>query len=203
MTDKRDTAEGSAEARREQSEEILFIGAKRALIGGILAGGVAIGGQFLVGQIYSGTEARSFLTALVPSARAVGTGVVSASATIMALMLTMVGLGRRATRDLGDRFFKRIERIGLLSTIGLSAGVLQLLILTIPLQESQKLPASWFTIVYYALMTLTAAISGLMVAIVLMLFNAMQSLIKVFNPDTVSVASESKGRRAEQGRSQK
>jgi hypothetical protein len=168
-----------SEEQHEQSERLLFIGAKRALIGGILAGGIVIAGQFLVGQIYSGTEARRLLEAVVPSSRAVGTSVVGASATILALMLTMLSLGRHATSRLEATFFKRIERIGLLSTIGMSAGILLLLLLNIPLQESQELPGSWYTIVYYALIASTAGVSGLLIAIVLMLYNAMQTLVKV------------------------
>jgi hypothetical protein len=171
-------AQATAE-RQKESERLLFIGAKRALVGGILAGGVTIGGQLLVGQIYGGTEARRLLEAVVPSARAVGTGVVGASATVLALMLTMISLSRHATSRLEATFFKRIERIGFLSTTAMAVGILLLLLLNIPLQESQELPASWYTIVYYALIAITASVSGLLIAIVLMLYNAMQSLVRV------------------------
>ena len=139
-----------------------------------------------MGQIYSGTEARQFLEAVVPSSRAVGTSVVTASATILALMLTMISLSRQATSQLEATFFKRIERIGLLSTTAMVSGILLLLILSIPLQESKNLPNSWYTIVYYTLIVITAAVTGLLVAIVLMLYNAMQSLVKVLRSDTTT-----------------
>ena len=165
--------------QKAEDEAVLFIGAKRALIGGLLAGGIAIAGQYLVGRVYSGTEARRLLEAFVPSARAVGTAAVTGSATILALMLTMISLSRHATSQLESVFFKRVERIGLLSTISLATGVLLLLVLTIPLQESDNLPGSWYSIVYYVLIALTAAVSALLITTVLMLYNAMQSLIKV------------------------
>lgn len=170
--------EGSTE-KQQQSQHLLFIGAKRALIGGLLAGGIAIIGQYLVGRIYSGTEARQLLEAVIPSARSLGTSVVTASSTILALMLTMISLSRHATSALEVTFFKRVERIGLMSAAGLVAAMLLLLFLSIPIQESQQLPTSWYSIVYYTLITFTAAVTGLLVSIVLMLYNAMQSLVNV------------------------
>ncbi|MDQ4076029.1 MAG: hypothetical protein M3220_07260 [Chloroflexota bacterium] len=174
--------EAGQRQQRQQSEHILCVGAKQALIGALLAAGVAIGGQLIVGQVYSGTEARRLLEALIPSARSVGTGVVSASATILALMLAMLSLSRHATSQLDMLFFKRVQQIGLLSTGALAAGILLLLLLSIPLQESKNLPAGWYSTVYYLLVALTAAVAALLVAIVLMLYNALQSLIHVLRP---------------------
>jgi uncharacterized integral membrane protein len=164
-------------------ERVLFLGAKRALAGGVLAGSIALGGQWFIGQVYSGAEALRLIEAMVPSARAVGSSVVTASGTILALMLTMLSLTNQTERtSFGSIFFKRIERIGQLSTIALATGILLLLLLSIPLQESQNVPSSWFRGVYFVLISLTAALAGLLVAIVLMLMNAMTSLIAVVRP---------------------
>lgn len=168
---------------------ILYATAKRAAIGGAIAGGVVLIGQWAVGRVYSGAEARQLLDAFVPSARAVGTGSITASTTILALMLTMLSLSRHATSRLEEMFFERVERIGLLSTIGLAASVLLLLLLTVPLQESQKLPQAWYTYVYYALIGLVAGVAALLVATVLMLYSAMQSLIRVLGPSRGSASS--------------
>jgi uncharacterized integral membrane protein len=165
-----------------QGERVLFLGAKRALAGGLLAGGIALGGQWFIGQVYSGAEALRLIEAMVPSARAVGTSVVTASGTILALMLTMLSLTSQAETSFDSIFFKRIERIGQLSTLALATGILLLLLLSVPLQESQNVPSSWFRGVYFVLISLTAALAGLLVAIVLMLMNAMSSLIAVLRP---------------------
>lgn len=175
----------------QQGEEILFVGAKRALIGGLLAAGVAAGGQWFVGQVYSGTEARNLLEAMMPSARSVGSAVVTAAGTILALMLTMLSLTSQAKSSFDRVFYQRVERIGLLSTIALAMGTLLLLFLTVPLQESQQVPSSWYSYVYYILIALTASLSGLLVAIVLMLYNAMTSLIQVLRPGHQSEATGS------------
>ena len=117
------------------------------------------------------------------SKRYVGSGVITASATILALMLTMLSLSRHATSSLESEFFKRVEQIGLLSTIGLIASVLLLLLLSMPVEESQQLPSSWYTFVYYFFVTLTAGVAGTLVTIVLMLYNALKTIITVLSPD--------------------
>ena len=169
-------------SEQQRGEQTLFLGAKRAFMGGVLAAGIALAGQWFVGQIYSGAEARRLIEAMVPSSRAVGSSVVTASGTILALMLTMLSLTSQAKTSFDSIFYKRIERIGLLSTIALVAGILLLLFLSIPLQESKNVPNSWYSGVYYVLIALTAGIAGLQVGIVLMLLNAMSSLIAVLRP---------------------
>ncbi len=176
-------------ASNQQGEQILFVGAKRALFGGLLAAGVAAGGQWFVGQVYSGTEARNLLEAMLPSARSVGSAVVTAAGTILALMLTMLSLTNQAKSSFDRVFYQRVERIGLLSTIALAMGTLLLLFLSIPLQESQQVPSSWYSYVYYVVIALTASLAGLLVAIVLMLYNAMTSLIQVLRPGPESEGS--------------
>ena len=163
-------------------ERTLFVGAKWALIGGVVAAGIAIFGLLAIGQVYSGTEARGLINAMIPSTRSVGTGVVTTSSTILALMLAMLSLSSKAKTRMQDLFYRRVERVGFLSTIALFAALLMLVLLSIPIEQSKNVPNSWFSFVYYFIIVYTAALAGLMVAIVLMLFNAMQSLIEVISP---------------------
>lgn len=167
---------------RENSEIILFVGAKRALIGGLLAAATALLGQLLVGRVYSSIEALRLLEASIPSARSVGTAVVTASATILALMLTMLGLSRQDGDQLSRRFFKEVEQIGLFTSISLVASILLLVLLSFPVQESGDLPSSWYSIIYYILTTATALIAGLLVAVVLLLYSTIRSLFEIVVP---------------------
>ncbi len=193
-TQRRSATEQEAQHAGEQT---LFVGAKRAIIGGVLAAGVALAGQWFVGQVYSGTEARNLVDALVPAARSVGSSVVTASGTILALMLTMLSLTSQASTTFDRVFYQRIKRIGLLSTISLAAGILLLLFLSIPVQESQNVPGTWFSVVYYVLIALTAGLAGLLVTIVLMLFNAVTSLIHVLSPTPSATSRPGKNRETE------
>ncbi|CAN5492112.1 hypothetical protein BH18ACI1_BH18ACI1_23460 [soil metagenome] len=177
-----------------KNEHILFFGSKKALYGGLLAGAIALGGQWLVGQVYNGYEARQLLEAVASSSLYLGSSIVTASATIIALMLTMLSLTSQSDSDFGAVFFKRIQQIARLSTIALSAGILLLLFLSVPLQESDKVPANWFKIIYYVLITFVAGLSGLAVGIVLMLLNSINSLIEVVRPSTDEEVEEAKNR---------
>jgi hypothetical protein len=164
--------------KQNKSEDNLFIQDMWALGGGLLTAGVAIGGQWLIGQIYSGYEARNLIQAMLNSALFFAGSVVTASATILALMLTMLSLSDQTKADFEMTFFHRIEQIGVLTTICLAGGILMLLFLSVPLQESKNVPNHWFTIIYYILIVFLALLAGLLVSIILMLLNSIRSLIK-------------------------
>lgn len=179
--------QGSLNASKKDEQKgksRLFIGEKKALIGGVFAAAVALVGQWLIGQIYSGYEARRLVEAMAASAHYLGSAVVTASATIIALMLTMLSLSNQTEDDFDIIFYRRIKRIGVLATASLIGGILLLLFLSVPLQEADSVPSRWFTTIYYVLIGFLAVLSGLLVAIVLMLLNAITSLIDVVRPET-------------------
>lgn len=177
-----------------KGEHTLFLGSRKALFGGLLAAAVALGGQWIVGQVYSGHKARDLVEAVASSALYLGSSIVTAAATIIALMLTMLSVTKQADDEFDSIFFKQIQRIALFSTIALSGGILLLLTLSMPLQESDQVPANWFTAIYYVLIVFIAALSGLSVGIVLMLLNAINSLIDVVRPSTDEDVEEAKDR---------
>jgi ABC-type multidrug transport system permease subunit len=161
----------------------LFLGGYHALYGGVVAGAVALGGQWILGSVYSGYEARQFLESMSSSALYFGSAVVTGTTTILALMLTLLSLTSQSESDFDRLFYSRIKRIGQLATAGLMGGILLLLFLSIPVKDAQNTPASWFTIMYYLLMTFLAILAGLLISIVLMLQNAIGSLIKIISPN--------------------
>lgn len=192
MANSTDKNSSSNSPEEQRAEHALFFGDRRALIGGLLAAGIALAGQWLVGQIYSGYEARQLLEASASSAHYLASSIVTASATVIALMLTMLSLSKQSESEFDSVFFKRIELIGTLSAIALSAGILLLLFLSTPIQQSDEVPNSWFLVIYYILIAFVAGLAGLVVSIVMMLLNAIKSLIKVVRPST-AVSSEEPG----------
>lgn len=189
----RDEREHSETSQR-RGEHTLFEGAKRAWFGGLLAAIVALIGQWFVGQIYSGYKARELLEAVVGAALFLASSVVTAAATIIALMLTMLSLTKQSDDEFDPVFFKQIQQIAMLSTIALVGGILLLLFLSMPLQESDQVPTHWFTTVYYVLIVFVAGLSGLLVGIVLMLLNAVNSLIDVVRPTVDEEVEQAKER---------
>jgi hypothetical protein len=75
-----------------------------------------------------------------------------------------------------------LRRAGVVTSSAIILALMLTMLSLVPLQESKNLSASWYTIVYYVLIAVTAAVTGLLVAIVLMLYNALQSLIAVLRP---------------------
>ena len=177
-----DKQTGKKKESDEKDKRPFFIGSKRALLGGLLAAAIALFGQWIMGQVYSGYEARRFLEAMSSSARYLGNSIVTASATILALMLTLISLVDQADKTFERAFFKRVEKIGFLAAIELIGGILLLLFLSIPFSESDEVPGVWFTTLYYFLIAFLALLSGLLVAIVLMLLSTITSTINIIRP---------------------
>src|SRR5205085_9497203 len=116
--DKQDLDSNAKSLKKEQAG--LVHGDFWALVGGLLAVATVLVGQWFIGRIYSGSEARNLLEAMINSALWLGGSVVTASATILALMLTMLSLSDQSKIDFDKYFFKRIEQIGILTTISLA-----------------------------------------------------------------------------------
>lgn len=174
-------------AAEHHSQHLLFYGSNKAMYGGLLAGAIALGGQWLVGQVYNGYEARQLLESVAASSLYLGSSIVTASATIIALMLTMLSMSKNSDSQFDSVFYKQIQIIATLSSVALSAGILLLLFLSIPLQESEQVPSSWYRTIYYILITFVAVLSGLSVGIVLMLLSTINSLINVVKPTVEQV----------------
>ena len=165
-----------------QAESELITSDVWAFIGGALAAGIAFAGQWFIGRIDDGYQARQLLQAMLTPALYFCASVVTASATILALMLTMLSLSDQSKIDFDKVFFHRIEQIGVLTTISLGSSILLLLFLSFPLEKSES-PTQWFTTIYYILIVALALLAGLLVSIVLMLLNAIRSLIERVRPD--------------------
>lgn len=171
---------------KEQVESTgLFINDMWALFGGVLTAIIALVGQWFIGRNYSGEQTQYLLQAINNSALWLGGSVVTASATILALMLTMLSLSDSTKIDFDKVFFRRIEQIGVMTTISLAGGILLLLFLSIPLQASKNVPNQSFTVIYYILIVVLALLAGLLITVVLMLLNAIRSLIEGVKPEGI------------------
>ena len=86
----------------------------------------------------------------------------------------------------GGPFYKRIERIALVSIIGLIAAIVLLLILSAPIQEAseraERAGTLQVTLTYYLLVGLAALVAGLFVGVIVMLYNAIQTVITAVAP---------------------
>lgn len=164
------------------------------LTGGFIAALVAGLGVLAVGQL-SGFEARGLLEAMLPSVRFLSSALMTASATIMALMLTLLSLSHNAQSKLEARHYVRIERVAMMSSIELIGATLLLMLLSIPITENgPEIPSIYFQVLYYAVLIASALLGGFLCTIVLVLQKAIHGLIYILSPSHSStIAFEGEG----------
>ena len=151
--------------------------------GGLIALAVAFGVNSLAGTIYNEAEAREMVDALSTSALRFGAAIATSSTTILALMLALVGITRNADENFGGGLYKRVQRLGTLSTVSLCWAIFLLLVLSLPVGEFENLPGRWYTFFYWLLVTLISGLTGLAITVVLMLYNAIQHVIETLASD--------------------
>lgn len=150
---------------------------RKAILGGLVAAVVSIAGSTMVGQV-SGGEGRLLVEAMLPSTRFLCIAVMTASATILALMLTALGLSRNAPTPLRSSHYKRVEQIALFDSATFVLATLLLLILTIPIGESTTLPGEWYTIAYYVVLVLSSLLGGMLISVILMIYGTIRDLVE-------------------------
>ena len=168
--------------KEEGSPTFLFAGGKLAFIGAVITAAIAIGAQLMVGLVYVDSQAQAFLNTLIPASRSLASSIVTASATILALMLTIIGIISGQSSRLAPRFYQQVRNIARFDTIALAGSILLLLLFNFPIEEQQALPGAWFEVLYYTLLVLVAGITGLFVGTILMLYEAVIDLLIVHHP---------------------
>jgi hypothetical protein len=158
-------------------------GTKKPLIGGLLMGGATLAGQYAIGVLYSDAAPIHLLRTFIPQARSLAVGIVTASATVLALLLTILSMVISKVDDLQTSFYLKVRRIALYNTIALVSSLLILLLFNFPIEEGQAIPNTWFVWIYYILVTLVASITGLFVGTMLMLYGAVEDIIRIFHPE--------------------
>lgn len=150
---------------------------RKALLGGFVAAVVSISGSAVVGQV-SGGEGRMLVEAMLPSTRFLCIAVMTASATILALMFTALGLSRNAPTPLRSSHYKRVEQIALFDSATFVLATLLLLVLTIPLGESVALSGEWYTAAYYVILVFSSLLGGMLISVVLMIYGTIRDLVE-------------------------
>jgi hypothetical protein len=141
---------------------------------------IAIVGLVVVGRVTDANYAQTVIEAMSPPMQMLAFATITATVTVLVLTLTMLSVIKELERSFSQRFYKLIERIGFLAASGLILGVFLLALLSIPFQDAHTDIANQASIVvYYLLVFINAIISGLLVALVLMLFDSVKSIIRI------------------------
>lgn len=158
---------------------------RRAALGGCLAALTIMGGSWMIGQI-TGSEARYLLETVLPSVRSFSGTLMIALITVLALMLTLLGLSTSSEIKLKSAHYQQIKQIALLDMVTFIVAVLFYLLLNVPIQETDSGTAGWFYFLYYAALIISSLLAGAVITIVLMLYNAVRNIINAIGPEKES-----------------
>jgi|TARA_R110002012_G_scaffold212146_1_gene383143 membrane-associated HD superfamily phosphohydrolase len=151
---------------------------KRAFLGGIIAT-VFIGfGAYALGNI-SGYEAKSLIQSSLPGMNTLCNTIVLASATILTLLLTLLSISSSTKSKLTEDHYKHVLLIAKIDTVVFVAAMIVFQLMNIPVTEADNVPNSWYSIIYYISLALSAILSGGLVSVVLMLYNTVVSIIRI------------------------
>ena len=147
---------------------------------------IGIGARFAIGNVYSEAEATNLIQSLTQTGLYLGSAIAGASATTLALMLTLLGLTNQTKTDFDSDVYRSISQVAWLSTISLVGAVILLLMLVLPVGEFNKMPDGWYRLMYEVIFALTVLVCALLTATVVRLFMTIRRVISQVTPgDTV------------------
>ncbi|MFB0613316.1 hypothetical protein [Aurantiacibacter poecillastricola] len=143
---------------------------------------IGYGARQAIGTIYSTAEATSLIEALSRAGLYLGSAIVTAASTTLALMLTLIGMMRRMENRFDDDTYHGIELIARLATVTLMFGLIVLLAFTLPVGEFEELPSAWFDNLYNWLYAACVAMVGLIAATVAVLYRTLRRVLASITP---------------------
>lgn len=155
-----------------------------AVIGGAVSFTVFLGVAVGVGTV-GDRQALQLLESTLPTIRFLCSAAIGAGATVLALMLTLLGLSRDFDARVDPDYFQRINSITTMCVGVLAVGVGLLVLLCVPLGESEAL-STWYSVIYYTIIVVASLIGGTLVAITLTLESAVRALVSAADPDAES-----------------
>ncbi|MFB6352241.1 MAG: hypothetical protein ABEN55_23135 [Bradymonadaceae bacterium] len=150
----------------------------RVTAGGGAVAIIGIGSLLLVGHL-SQMQAFDLLKTMLPTTRFLCSGIMTATATVLALMVTLISLSYSTEPSLRDLHYKRIQRIAMLDAIAFTGALLLLLFIMIPMEEAAVIPYAWYSFVYYGVVLVASTLGGMVVSVMMLLYTETKELIRV------------------------
>lgn len=166
---------------RKRLEEAGIVDSLWALIGGGVAALMISAAVIVVGNV-SGYSALTRLESALPTIHFLCSTVATGGVTILALMVTLLGLSHSVDTELERVHYHRIQQIAYMATLAVSAAIFLLVFLSIPVGDSEEVVVTYAEVVYYGVVMLSSVLGGLMITLVLMLLSAVKGLLHIVAP---------------------
>ncbi|MUP45713.1 hypothetical protein E0K83_08140 [Gramella sp. BOM4] len=151
---------------------------KRSLVGGIVSTLIMGTGTFILGQV-SGYKALELIQKSIPGINMLCNTVILGSTTILALMLTLLGLSRSSDSTLTRRHYQDVLMIAKYDTILIVTAVITFLMLNLPISESEEVTTNWYETIYYISLGVASIIGGGFIAVIMMLYGTITNVILI------------------------
>ena len=151
---------------------------KRSFLGGAIATlfmGLAV---FLLGNL-SGYEAKQLITSSLPGINMLCNTIVLASATILALLLTLLGISTGTKSRLKKAHYRQVLVIAKFDTVLFVGALILFQLFNIPITEAENVETSWYKIIYWATVLFSSILSGMMITVILMLYTTVTNIIHI------------------------
>lgn len=155
---------------------------RHTLLGSILVVALVAGGLVLSGRL-SSYEARELTAAALPSLRFLTSAVMTVTATILALKLTLISFSYTLDYQLKSTFYQRIKLSALVTTICFVLATVLLALTSVPIAESDNVPDAWFKVIYYIAIFSSALLAGTLVSVAVMIYYALRSMMSLIAPE--------------------
>lgn len=151
--------------------------------GNAISGGLTVTvftaiGVALLGNI-TNYEARGLLENSLEGLNRLCNTIIFASGTILTLLLTLLGVSFGTNKSLKERHYFQILKIAKFDVILFISALIFYQLFNFPILESDNVPIQWFSTIYWVTLIVTSLLSGLMITVILMLYNTVKSLIAI------------------------
>ena len=150
----------------------------RAGAGGLVGGGLITATFWFLGSVQA-WEAAQLLSTILETLPYFCSAVLGATATILALMLTVLSLSAQTDVQLSEFHYRRIRNIARLDSIVFVFTIVFFVFIGMPYDEADGFPESAMTWVLYAVIICSSLITGVMITIVLSLYQTVSETIEV------------------------
>ncbi|WP_295180208.1 hypothetical protein [uncultured Christiangramia sp.] len=151
---------------------------RKAIYGGIVATVLTGLGIFLLGQL-SGYEAKELIESSHSGLNMLCNTITLASATILTLLLTLLGISTGTESKLKSAHYYQVLDIAKLDTILIVSAIVMFQLFNIQITEADNVPLNWYSSIYWISLFCTSVLSGMMITVVLMLYTTITAIIHI------------------------
>ncbi len=125
----------------------------------------------------SGHEAMQLLETSLPRVSMLLNTIILGSATILALLLTLLGISSGAESRLKKTHYRQVLSLARFDSFLFVVALILFQLFSFPVTEAENVATEWYKIIYWCVLFASSLLSGLMVAVILMLYSTIHNII--------------------------